>query len=115
MCAAILVREVWKGGAIVGAAVTPVVVAIVSESLRRPVDRLSTIRNERYDRTRAARSPPPAARRAPAPTAPAAPELERADPFGIWQEDRGAPFWQRLNRRHLKIALATGLAAFAVG
>lgn len=109
MAAAIVVREIWKGGAIVGAAFTPVVVAIVSETLRRPADRLSSIRTERYTRGRVARRsgadvpvPPP-------------PELERPDPFGIWQADRPPTLRERFSERRLKLALLTGVVAFALG
>ena len=102
VAAAIVVHEVWRGGAILGAAVTPVVVAIVSETLRKPVDRVTSIREERRSRTQVRTGqahPPPA------------PELERADPFGIWQEDR-LPWWKR---RAAKLGLVTGLIAFVIG
>jgi hypothetical protein len=101
VAAAVVVHEVWKGGAIIGAAVTPVIVAVVSESLRRPVDRVTSIREERRTRTqvRPGAAPPPPA-----------PELERADPFGIWREERVA-WWKR---RWVKVAVATGLLGFAI-
>ena len=38
LAAALFIHEFWQGGAILGAAVTPVIVAIVSETLRKPVD-----------------------------------------------------------------------------
>lgn len=38
LAAALVVHKFWQGGAILGAAVTPVIVAIVSEGLRKPVD-----------------------------------------------------------------------------
>ena len=38
LVAALVVHEFWQAGAFVGAAVTPVIVALVSEALRRPVD-----------------------------------------------------------------------------
>jgi hypothetical protein len=105
VAAAIVVHELWRGGAIIGAALTPVIVAIVSESLRKPVDRVTAIREERRTRTRVDRRG--------APETPPPPELERPDPFGIWQDD--APRRRRLDSRHLKIALVTGLVAFAIG
>jgi hypothetical protein len=106
VAAAIVVHEVWRGGAILGAAITPIVVAIVSESLRRPVDRVSAIRDERRTRTRVQQRQPGGTVVAPPP------ELERPDPFGIWQEP---PPGRKVQPRHLKLAFLTGLAAFVIG
>lgn len=39
--AALLVSRFWEGGTVVSAAVTPIVVTLVSEALRRPTERLS--------------------------------------------------------------------------
>jgi hypothetical protein len=111
VAAAIFVHEIWNGGAIVGAAITPIIVAVVSESLKRPAERLSTV------------TPPVTARparrgrtRAPEAVEVRAVELEREDRFGIWedQKKKQSP-WHKLNRKHLKIALATGAIAFVVG
>jgi hypothetical protein len=103
MAAAIVVHKFWKGGAIYGAAITPVVVALVSESLRRPVDRVTALREERRTRPHAQRGQVPV---------PPVTEPARADPYGIWEDDR-----QRsgLDPRHVKVALVTGLVAFAIG
>ena len=38
LAAAIVVHRFWQAGAFVGAAITPVIVAVVSETLRKPVD-----------------------------------------------------------------------------
>lgn len=91
--AAIVVHEVWRGGAILGAAITPVIVAIVSESLRKPVDRVAARREVRRARTTE--------------------EQAAEDRFGIWEPE--GPGRRRLNARHLKIALATGGLAFVIG
>jgi hypothetical protein len=91
LAAALVVHKFWQAGAFVGAAITPVIVALVSEGLRKPVDvvkaRTTTV------------NPPPV-------TPP------REDPFGIWEEQR-AP---RRGRRklHVGLALATGLVAFVI-
>ena len=106
VAAAIVVHEIWQGGAILGAAITPVIVAIVSESLKRPVERVTAIREEKWARTQVR---VPAGRSGPPP-----PELERPDPFGIWQAER-QPWYRRLDRRHLRLALITGLVAFLIG
>ena len=106
LAAALFVHEFWQGGAIFAAAVTPVIVAIVSEALRKPVSRFDQLREERRERARRGREtfgPPPG-------VAP-----PREDRFGIWGEETpGGLFGGRLNARHLKIALATGLAAFVI-
>lgn len=91
--AAIVVHEVWRGGAILGAAITPVIVAIVSESLRRPADRVAARREQRRSSTTGQRV--------------------EEDRFGIWEADRSPR--RRLNARHLKIALTTGALAFVIG
>jgi hypothetical protein len=104
LTAAVVVREIWGPGAIIGAAMTPVIVALVSESLSRPTERITSIASERRTRTRVHQRTPSGTEIAPPP------ELERPDPFGIWEEDKP----RRLDSRHLKIAIATGLAAFAL-
>src|SRR5688500_16956909 len=99
LAAALVVHKFWQGGAILGAAVTPVIVAIVSEGLRKPVDAV---------KSRTTVNPPPVS---PDPYAQARPSgAEREDPFGIW-EDQRAP---RRGRRklHIGVAIATGLLAF---
>ena len=106
MAAAIVIHEVWRPGAILGAAVTPVIVALVSEALRKPVTRVSTLREQRgLGRTTTQE------RRQAAPTA-AAPAEDR---FGIWEAERREPWHRRLDRRHARLALVTGVLAFAVG
>lgn len=110
LAAALFVHEFWQGGAIFAAAVTPIIVALVSEMLRKPVTRFETLREERRDRVRRGREtfgPPP----------PPFADEPGEDPFGIWDEDRasrGGVFGTRLTARHLKLALATGVAAFAL-
>ena len=107
LTAALIIHKFWKAGAIYGAAVTPIIVAIVSEALRKPVSRFETLREERRDRARRGRETfgPPGPREEP----------PREDRFGIWGEETpGGLFGGRLNARHLKIALATGIAAFVL-
>src|SRR5829696_4220614 len=77
LAAALLVHKVWGGGAIVGAAITPVIVGIVGEALRRPVDKLS--------------APREGGRRLPADRAHDVPPASRQrgdDPFGLWEQER---------------------------
>jgi hypothetical protein len=93
LVAALVVHEFWQGGAILGAAVTPVIVALVSEALRKPAEVIST----RSGRTREqpAVNPPPVV-------------TPREDKYGIWEEQRPR------RRLHVKLALATGVVAFAI-
>jgi hypothetical protein len=101
VAAAIVVHKLWKGGAILGAAITPVIVAIVSETLRKPVERVTSIREVRRTRPEAGSGQVP----------PPAPEPARPDPYGIWQQER-LPWWRR---RSSKVAVVTGLLAFVIG
>lgn len=82
LAAALVVHKFWRGGAIVGAAVTPVIVAIVSEALRKPVDAYRT-------RTTTVNPPP----------------LGMPPPRAVYGRRRSL---------HVKLALATGLVAFAI-
>jgi hypothetical protein len=111
VAAAIFVHEVWNGGAIVGAAITPIIVAVVSESLKKPTQKISAVTP--VIRPKPAR---PGRTRAPEAVEAQAVELQREDRFGIWEDEkrRRSP-WHKLSRRHLKIALVTGVLAFGVG
>ncbi len=97
MTAAVVIHEFWAYGAILGAAITPVIVALTSEALKKPVDRATRLAQERRSRERAASRP------------------RDEDRFGIWQADRPEPWHRRLDRRHVRLALVTGLVAFAIG
>jgi hypothetical protein len=111
VAAAIVVPLFWVRGSIVATAVTPIIVAVVSEILNRPAWVI-----------------PGGAPRVPGPTATGAavrrrtptgvgargdgPEQlppRRDDPFGLYEPER-AP----RNRRPLKLALVTGLLAFFI-
>jgi len=93
LAAALVVHKFWQAGAFVGAAVTPVIVALVSEGLRKPVDvvksRTTTV------------NPPPVA------PDPASGRARRDDRFGIWES-------QRKRKLHVGVAIATGLVAFVI-
>jgi hypothetical protein len=100
VAAAILVHEVWRGGAILGAAVTPVVVGIVGEALRRPVDRLSAVRE--------------GGRKLPAGREHDVPQASRArgdDPFGLWEDQRKR---RSRGKTWLTLGIVTGVIGFAV-
>jgi hypothetical protein len=100
LAAAIVVHEVWRGGAIIGAAITPVIVGIVGEALRRPVDRLSAVRE-------GGRRLPEGRTRDVAPAS-----RERGDdPFGLWEQRR--PNRSR-GRTWLVLGIVTGVIGFAI-
>jgi hypothetical protein len=107
VAAAYVIHTFWTGGAILGAGLTPIIVAIVSESLKRPTRAITAIREERRTRSTVAQEAPGGT-----PTAPP-PELERPDPFGIWEADRPSRFHQ-VRGRPLKVAIATGVLAFVI-
>lgn len=107
LAAAIFIHKLWPGGAILGAAFTPIIVSLVSEALRKPAAVLAT--TTRPVQTRDGRTvqdpglpPPPRAK-------------PRDDRFGIWEADKVT--WRErlstLDRKHVKLAVATGLVAFA--
>ena len=100
LAAALVVHKVWGGGAIVGAAVTPVIVGIVGEALRHPVDKLAAPRD--------------GGRRLPADRAHDVPPASRErgdDPFGLWEQDRRR---SSRGRTWLVLGLVTGVIGFAI-
>ena len=105
VAAAVIVPMIWEKGTLIATAMTPVVVALVSEALRKPAEKITAPLATRRTATGAAvRDPdfhplPPEEREiAPAP--------REDDPFGL----RSRP----PIRHHWKLALATGAAAFAI-
>jgi len=109
VAAAIFIHEFWQGGAILGAAITPIIVSIVSELLRKPTETVTTVVAQRRPGTprTAAAGPavPTGASRAPTATR----TVRDDDPFGL-RPERG----RRVRRRRLGLAFATGLVAFVV-
>jgi hypothetical protein len=95
--AAFAASHLWGSGTVLSAALTPVVVTLVSEFLRRPVDRVSA--------TVAPIVPRPAASGSPGPAEPAetdwAPVNYEATPRAEWH-----PRW--------RLVVLTGLLAFAI-
>lgn len=85
--AAYLTSQVWEGGTLVSAALTPVIVALVKEALARPVDRVTSLRTERST------GAPPVA------------DTPLHPPVTVY----GSP-----NRRWIRVGLVSGLAAFAL-
>jgi hypothetical protein len=113
--AAIVVSKIWGGGTLIGAATTPVIVALVSEALRRPARAIDTVRT-----ARAARFDPVAEGRRGL----AEGDLERARrevPAAAQAEAQrrvhrssGGGLNLRLPRPRVLAAIATGLVAFVI-
>ena len=104
VAAAVVVPMIWERGTLFATAMTPVIVALVSEGLRKPADRISAAtKTVRRSGTGAAvRDPdfeplPPAERNL---------DVRPDDPFGLRERP---PV-----KHHWKIALATGAAAFVI-
>jgi hypothetical protein len=114
--AAIIVPTFWERGSVIATAITPVIVALVSEGLRRPAEVISTAAPKV-----ARRSATGAALRREQPTGVGArgegPErvpgrgdgVSPEDPYGLRGAER--PRW----RGHVRIAVATGLLAAVIG
>jgi hypothetical protein len=108
VAAAIIVPLIWERGTLIATAMTPVIVALVSEGLRRPAEAIGTVtpRVTRRSATGAAVRAPERFEPLPPDERDHAPEVREDDPFGL----RAAP----KPRRHWKIALATGAVAFGI-
>jgi hypothetical protein len=108
--AAIVIPMLWRPGTVFAAAMTPVVVALVSELLRRPVETVSSVRVRRTARGTAILDPPPEE-----PFDPLAPAS--AEELAVLPEETAPPRAvhrrRPLTARQWKLGLATGLVAFA--
>jgi hypothetical protein len=106
--AAVVVSRLWRSGTIMAAAMTPVIVTVVKEMLDRPTRRVSAMASRSAPRpvaraARAVAAPPPEADAPPPPMA-AGPELTAMRVYGR----------RTTARRRWRLAIATGLLAFAV-
>jgi hypothetical protein len=106
VAAAVVVPMIWERGTLIATAMTPVIVAVVSEALRKPAE-VITSTTKRSATGLAVRSPdrfeplPPDERDV-------APQVREDDPFGLRAAER-----PRVSH-HWKIALATGACAFVL-
>jgi len=107
VAAAVIVPMIWERGTLIATAMTPVIVALVSEGLSRPATKVTAAA-----KTVTQRSAPGAPARNPEfePLPPDEREVVPVpaddDPFGLRSKPPA--------RRHWKLALATGAAAFAI-
>jgi hypothetical protein len=105
VAAAIVIPMFWERGTLIAAAMTPVIVALVSEALRKPAEKITAVtpkvtrRGTRVDEVQFDPLPPGEELEAP----------RSDDPFGL----RTAGPRPRV-RHHWRLALATGAAAFAI-
>ena len=127
MTAAMVVSRLFPPGTLYAAALTPVIVAAVSEMLNRPVSRLTELREQRRtmvleaERAGIYGDEPGPLRGAPefAQGAEAAEELATngsgdAPPVRVYGRERSGGLVTAARRVHPKVWLATGLVAFAV-
>lgn len=111
--AAVIVPLFWERGSLVAAAITPIIVALTSEGLKKPVEKIPTVGVWR-------RTPQGTAVRQPGGRDFEVhdPEEERLevdpaqadDPFGLREPERTGFF----TRRRVVLALVTGLLAFGI-
>lgn len=111
VAAAVIVPLFWERGSLIATAVTPIIVALVSEFLQRPAQVITAAkpRATRRGATAAAaraKQPTGVGSRSERPEQPWGPE---DDPFGLRTPAR------RPRRAWWKIAVATGLLAFVIG
>jgi hypothetical protein len=105
VAAAVVVPMIWERGTLIATAMTPVIVALVSEALRKPAEKITAanpLATRRSGTGAAVRDPD----FDPLPPGERAEAVRSDDPFGL----RSRP----PVRHHWKIALATGAAAFAI-
>jgi hypothetical protein len=105
VAAAVIVPMIWERGTLIATAMTPVIVALVSEGLRKPAEKITAVtpRVTRRSATGAAVRDPDFD---PLPPGEGDMAVREDDPFGL----RSRP----PVKHHWKIALATGAAAFAI-
>ena len=109
--AAFVIPMLWRPGTVFAAAMTPIVVALVSELLRRPVDTVSSVRARKPTRGAEALDQPfdePFDPLAP----PSAEELEELP--RTREAPRAVHRRRPLTARQWKLGLATGFVAFAM-
>jgi hypothetical protein len=105
VAAALIVPMIWEPGTVFAAAATPVIVALVSEALRKPAEKITAVKPlaTRRSATGAAVRDPGFD---PLPPGERVEHVRSDDPFGLRSKPRA--------RHHWKLALATGAAAFAI-
>lgn len=111
MTAAIVVSHFWRGGTPIAAAITPVIVALASELYRRPAERITRLSSRAASVTTRSRTAGPGAGYQDRPAVETRVLGGDGGPVRVYRHERRG---SRLRPVHLKIALATALAAFAI-
>jgi hypothetical protein len=111
VAAAVIVPMIWERGTLIATAMTPVIVAVVSEALRHPAEKITSATSSVVRRPGSAGGPEsfdPLAggERGPLPDPEPAGPSGGDDPFGLRERQ---PI-----RRHWRLAVITGLVAFVV-
>ncbi|MGZ4202995.1 MAG: hypothetical protein ACXVRH_13155 [Thermoleophilaceae bacterium] len=111
LTAAIVVSHFWRGGTPIAAALTPVIVALASEIYRRPAERITRLSSRAASVTTRSRTAGPGAGYQDRPAVETRLLDGDSGPVRVYRHERRGG---RLRPVHLKIALATALAAFAI-
>jgi len=104
---AVLVRELWGPGAIIGAALTPVLITVIQETLKRPAEQVSRV------------TPRPL-RRPGRPLEPDEPDIVQdpvmppEDPLPSGEFGERQVYGMARRRRHWRLAVITGAIAFLI-
>ena len=110
--AAFVIPVFWRPGTVFAAAMTPIIVALVSEAIRRPVDTVGAVRVRRTPRGTAVLEEPEERADEPFdPLAPSTPDEIEAIPV-TGTAHTAVHRRRRLTSRQWKIGLITGLVAF---
>ena len=111
VAAAIVVPMIWERGTLVATAMTPIIVALTTEALRRPAEKITSVTPPlvtRRSATGAAVRDPERFDPLPPGERDQAPEVREDDPYGL----RAAP--KPRMSHHWKLALVTGVCAFVL-
>jgi len=111
--ATVIVSQFWEKGTLLFTAMVPVMVALISEALKRPAERVAAVAPII---TSARRVPGPTGTAVHDPAQPDVPEEARRtlpadDPFGLYERPRR----QIDSGRWIRVGLVTGIVAFFVG
>lgn len=109
--ATVVVSQFWTQGTLFFTAMVPVVVAITSELLKRPAEKITQVAPKVVPLPVVRRTPGGTEVRDPGPEPDLEPESPRDDPFGLREPERRS--W--LQDRRVRLGLVTGLVAFVVG
>jgi hypothetical protein len=116
--AMLITSHFWKGGTVISAAMTPVIVALASEAYRRPARKVTQLAPAVKRITPSAESRAPGRPRSRAGTLVASPPERRTYERngGSSAGNRsGVTIYRPRRNLHVKAAIATGLVAFVIG